>query len=78
MSDADVRNLVAVRVLHEYFGVTVEVAMDRRASGGELSALLTVEYDKRHGKAHDKAGGTNARGSKPGKSDKGKKQGKGH
>ena len=51
LHDADVRNLVAVRVLHEYYGVPVEVAMDWRADGRRLPELLSEEYVRRHGKA---------------------------
>jgi hypothetical protein len=51
LTDADVRNLVAVRMVHEYYGVPVEVAFERRASGGNVRVLLSAEYRHRHGKA---------------------------
>jgi hypothetical protein len=50
LTDADVGNLVAVRMLHEYYSVSVEVAMEWRSSGRPLSALMSDEYEKRHGK----------------------------
>jgi len=50
LTDADVSNLVAVRMLHEYYSVSVEVAMEWRSSGRPLSALMSDEYEKRHGK----------------------------
>jgi hypothetical protein len=54
LTDADVRNLMAVRMIHEYYGVSVEVAMDWRSSGRNLQGILSDEYRKRHGKP-DKA-----------------------
>ncbi len=49
-SDADLRDLTAVRMIHEYYGVSVQVAMDWRASGNSLETIMTGEYHKRHGK----------------------------
>ncbi len=66
LTDADVRNLVAVRMLHEYYGVSVDVAMEWRSSGRDLRVLVSNEYGKRHGhkradrvksKGHDKRPG---------------------
>ncbi len=48
LSDADLRHLVAVRVLHEYYAIPVEQAMERRARGSDLRALLGAEYRRRH------------------------------
>ncbi|MBD3866565.1 MAG: hypothetical protein IFK94_00425 [Acidobacteria bacterium] len=67
MTDADARNLVAVRMIHEYYNVPVSVAMEWRASGQSVRTLMNKEYRQRHGKvashkAHGKQG----------------KQGKGH
>jgi hypothetical protein len=67
MTDADARNLVAVRMIHEYYGVPVDVAMDWRASGQSVRTLMTREYRQRHGKVASHKG--------PGKSGK---PGKGH
>jgi hypothetical protein len=52
LSDGDIRNLVAVRMLHEYYGVEAEVAMQWRSSGQDLRSLTAGEYQTRHGKAH--------------------------
>ena len=52
LSDVDVRNLVAVRMLHEYYGVPVDVAMEWRSSGRDLRTLVSNEYGKRHGHKH--------------------------
>jgi hypothetical protein len=48
LTDADVRNLVAVRMLHEYYGVSVDVAMEWRSSGHDVRILVSDEYGKRH------------------------------
>ena len=70
LSDADVRNLVAVRMAHEYYGVPVETAMQWRSSGRDVRTVMTGEYRKRHGKG---GGQSQAKGGKPEKSkDKGK------
>ena len=50
LTDTDIRNLVAVRMLHEYYGVSVDAAMEWRSSGRKISVLLSEEYHKRHGK----------------------------
>jgi hypothetical protein len=71
LSDLDARNLVAVRMVHEYYGVSVETAMQWRSSGSDLRVLMTNEYHKRHGKGP--AGGSKSasrgkgRGHGPGK-----------
>jgi len=39
---------VAVRFLHEYYGVSVEMAMEWRSSGGKLEDLTAREYRNRH------------------------------
>lgn len=49
LSDAEMRDLIAVRMVHEYYGVRAEVAMDWRASGRDLSTIMVGEYGKRHG-----------------------------
>jgi hypothetical protein len=54
LSDGDIRNLMAVRMIHEYYGVPVEMAMEWRASGKALPALVSEEYTKRHGNKHGK------------------------
>ena len=54
LSDGDLRNLVAVRTIHEYYGVPVATAMEWRSGGSNLSELMTNEYSKRHGKKNEK------------------------
>jgi hypothetical protein len=70
LTDDDVRNLVAVRVLHDYYGVDVTVAMEWRSSGRDLRTIAAGEYRKRHGK-----GPQVAKTDKP--EGKGKKKGRG-
>ena len=54
LTDVDLRNLVVVRMVHEYYNVPVDVAMEWRASGKNVQTLMTTEYHKRH-KGHDKS-----------------------
>ena len=54
LTDGEIRDLVAVRMIHEYYGMPVEAAMDIRASGKNLTLLMAEEYGKRHGKGHRK------------------------
>ena len=75
LSDADVRNLVAVRVLHEYYGVSVEMAMEWRASGRNLRALVADQYRTRHGKPNKAATAGKSSGT-PGKGTNGRGRGK--
>ena len=59
LADTDLRNLVAVRMIHDYYGVSVELAMARRSGGTGLLSLVSDEYRGRHGKgrgpSHTKA-----------------------
>lgn len=55
LTDEDLRNLVAVRLLHDYYGVSVEVAMEWRSSGRGLREITAGEYRKRHGKSQETA-----------------------
>ncbi len=48
LDDGQTRDLVAVRLLHEYFGVPVETAMSWRAGGRDVRALAVAEYRQRH------------------------------
>jgi len=75
LSDADAQNLVAVRMLHEYYGVSVEVAMDWRSSGRDLKNITAGEYRKRHGKS-DKGRVAGASMSPGGHGNQGKGKGK--
>lgn len=49
LTDVDARHLVAVRMIHEYYGVPVETAMEWRSAGRGLSVLVSEEYRRRHG-----------------------------
>jgi hypothetical protein len=40
--------------MHDYYGVSVELAMDWRSSGRDLRTLVSDEYRGRHGKDKDK------------------------
>ena len=63
LSDVEARNLVSVRMIHEYYGVPVEVAMEWRASGKSIRTLMTQEYRSRHGKvATEKRNGKSGKG----------------
>jgi len=67
LSDADLRNLVAIRMVHEYYGVSVDLAMEWRSGGRDLRALMTDEYVKRHGHPHDTTAVASGKNNKPGK-----------
>lgn len=75
LSDADCRNLVAVRVAHEYYGVPVKTAMDWRASGTRVDRVLASEYRKRH--AHRERDGAKSKSHDSGSPGKGKNKSKG-
>lgn len=49
LSDRQARDLVAVRMLHEYYRVDVPTAMKWRASGRDIRSLANWEYRQRHG-----------------------------
>jgi hypothetical protein len=49
LTDAEVRNLVSIRMIHEYYGISANVAMKWRASGKDIQTLMAGEYRKRHG-----------------------------
>lgn len=49
ISDDDCRNLVSVRMVHDYYGIPAEVAMESRAGGRNVRSLVVDEYDNRHG-----------------------------
>jgi hypothetical protein len=58
LTDRQARDLVAVRMAHEYYGVAPEVAMDWRRNGSNVQAIMTREYHTRHRvpKYHDDDG----------------------
>jgi len=73
LTDFDIRNLVAVRVAHEYYGVSIETAMEWRIDGTNLRDLMSDQYEKRHGKPYHASKVTKAAKTQPGK---GKSKGK--
>jgi hypothetical protein len=68
LTDDDIRHLTAVRMIHEYWGVPVEVAMEWRSSGRNLQSIMSVEYDKRHGRPASKGASDNGDKGNRGKS----------
>ncbi len=54
LGDDELRHLVGARMIHEYYGVSIETAMQWRASGRDIRAVMADRYRERHGKGHDK------------------------
>jgi hypothetical protein len=52
LNDRQARDLVAVRMAHEYYGVAPEVAMDWRRGGSNVQTIMTREYHTRHRVPH--------------------------
>lgn len=50
LTNDDVRNLVAARLIHEYFGMPIDEAMRIRAGGDNLRYIMAEQYRQRHGK----------------------------
>jgi len=48
LSDRQCRDLVAVRMAHDYYGVSPQVAMDWRRDGTKVNVIMTREYRTRH------------------------------
>ena len=48
LSDQEIRDLVALRMAHEYYGVTPEIAMDWRRGGADVRTIMSREYRSRH------------------------------
>ena len=48
LNDRQVRDLVSVRMAHEYYGVSPEVAMNWRRGGCDVRTMMTREYRTRH------------------------------
>jgi hypothetical protein len=71
LTDDDIRHLMAVRMIHEYWGVPVELAMEWRSSGQNLRSIMSGEYEKRHGKSSSHSKSDSNGGNKG-------DQGKGH
>jgi hypothetical protein len=74
LDDRDIRNLVAVRMVHEYYGVPVDVAMQWRSSGSDVRKVMNGEYRKRHAEKGDRGAGDNDQG----KGHKNREDSKGH
>jgi hypothetical protein len=55
IDDRAARDLVAVRVIHEYYGIPADRAMDMRRRGQRIDRLVCDEYRTRHGKGRAKA-----------------------
>ena len=53
LTDRQTRDLTAVRMAHEYYGVSPQVAMDWRRNGDRVNTIMTREYRTRHNK-HDR------------------------
>jgi hypothetical protein len=66
LDDRRVRDLVSVRMAHEYYGVSPDVAMNWRRDGCDVRKMMTREYHTRHhdGGRHDHDGnrGENSQG----------------
>ncbi len=82
--DVDARNLVAVRMVRDYYGVPGDTAMKWRAGGRNVRTLMASEYVKRHGskgkrveRAEEVRGGKRDRRGEDDK-DRDKGRGKGH
>lgn len=57
LSDRQCRDLVAVRMAHDYYGVSPQVAMDWRRNGTRIDVIMSREYRARHeGGSHGKRG----------------------
>jgi hypothetical protein len=66
IDDRSCRDLVAVRMMHDYYGIPVERAMDMRRDGRRIDNLVSDEYRTRHGKNNKGGNGGHDHGSKAG------------
>ncbi len=78
LSDDDTRNLVAVRLLHEYYGVSAEQAMAWRSTGRSLREIAAGVYRSRHGATHGRVEAAEAATGVSGMSGAGDMPGQGH
>jgi len=89
IDDRSCRDLVAVRMMHDYYGIPAERAMDLRRDGRRLDRLVGDEYRTRHGHgggnghngqdfAHGNVGDSHDHGAKAGGNGNGHGKGKGH
>jgi hypothetical protein len=72
LNDRQCRDLVAVRMAHEYYRIPAQTAMDWRRGGDDVRYIMNREYRQRHGEnaqgnqgqgGHGKRGGGHGRGS---------------
>jgi hypothetical protein len=70
LTDDECRGFVAVRLVHEYYGVPVETAVEWRNTSRDLKVLISDEYRQRHGKSRGKALHAAGKGSSKGKNKK--------
>jgi hypothetical protein len=83
IDDRSCRDLVAVRMMHDYYGIPAERAMDLRRDGRRIDSLVGDEYRTRHGngkggKDRAQEGPTHDHGGKAGGKGNGNGHGKGH
>jgi hypothetical protein len=76
IDDRMARDLVAVRVMHEYYGIPADRAMDLRKSGRRIDNLVCDEYRTRHN--NGKGGKDRAQQGNEDHDHGGKAGGKGH
>jgi hypothetical protein len=67
LSDRQVRDLVSVRMAHEYYGVSPEVARNWRREGCDVRTMMTREYRSRHDEGRHDHGGGRGEGKNHGK-----------
>ena len=77
LDDRQCRDLVAVRMAHDYYHVTPEQAMEWRRSGASVRTIMTREYRSRHVEAerHDHG---DSKGHGHGHDDQGENEEHGH
>jgi len=83
IDDRSCRDLVAVRMMHDYYGIPAERAMDLRRDGRRIDSLVGDEYRTRHGngkggKDRAQEGSSHDHGGKAGGKGNGNGHGKGH
>jgi hypothetical protein len=80
LKDREARDLVAVRMLHDYYGMSPAEAMKWRAGQQDVQSLMAREYRKRHHHEHedrlDDDRHHGGRGDGPGKHGRGKSRGR--
>lgn len=50
LDDDDIRNLVQLRLVSEYYGYRPEYVMERRGGGEHFGRIIRTEHEKKHGK----------------------------